>query len=914
MAGSMSRRDFLKSTAALMAALSLSSWARGTQTAHARGRTLDLPQPSLQEAPSALASGALMADIAAGWDGTLWSVDTDGVPHLFDPLEQSWHTFGAGFDAVAWLDGTTYAFQGESVLVNGVLESSAGLWSALPASFLLQVDGAAAFAGELYLFQGGRYVAVAGGNAPVALTSVAGWPMTAAWADGVVDAVGVAEVATTGVAAPAILLFRSGEYVALDPTAKTVSAPQPITALVTDPALLAVVNAGFGSLRVAAGTGGADVIVVQDARIWTLPAGGALGSTYANALAPTRLPRLARAPEGRLGALWGVTADAQVYTHDGTQWSSVVTPAELSGSTVSLSVGADGTVVVVQTGVGPGARIYQYDAASAAWALLDTLAFYWSSTVEQVAVGSAEQIWLRNADQTVWKVMPGEEYPMANLGAGATHVSANADGTLWHVDGQSANVYRYISEAQSPSQAIGSGGSPATRVTSIGFGDAHLLTNANQTVTLYDYSSPYVFKTSTLFPGGTPPNPLLTRLASGAGMLFMVLSGDAPAAVAVDSKNGVQLWSVALHAQTLIFDAGRHLVYVPADDGTLYALDATTGAAVWTFAYSGVVSGQPALVGGNLYLATDTNLYALNLDTARAQAATNTPVTPLWSSPITPFGDPDNIRTAAFVTSNHIYLLQINALLGKAGAVKLTALEVQNGSLLWATTISVMIKGSDQPLGLSLYNAMSSLGQAVFEAGAQPEPAILLMAYNAIVAIRLADQGQTTNYVEPGSNNGYIRFAQLQDVVYAGDFVGNLYAYDLALNPVPNSPIPAGNGMMLCGPTAMIDADGNMLIVGGFSNDQSLIAYSPATGNVTQLATNHATPADIVIDNHGIALVATNSDWDADNGQLFGIRLDNALQADLAFVIESELMQDFDGASTQPTLQATARYQTHVTV
>lgn len=64
-----------------------------------------------------------------GWDGTLWSVDTDGVPHLFDPLTQSWHTFGAGFDAVAWLDGTTYAFQGESVLVNGVLESSAGLWS-----------------------------------------------------------------------------------------------------------------------------------------------------------------------------------------------------------------------------------------------------------------------------------------------------------------------------------------------------------------------------------------------------------------------------------------------------------------------------------------------------------------------------------------------------------------------------------------------------------------------------------------------------------------------------------------------------------------------------------------------------------------------------------------------------------------
>ncbi|MEZ4716785.1 MAG: twin-arginine translocation signal domain-containing protein [Caldilineaceae bacterium] len=143
MSKSMSRRDFLKSTAALMAALSLSSWARGAKPTHAANRTLDLPQPSLQETPSALATGALMADIAAGWDGTLWSVDTDGVPHLFDPLTQTWHTFGAGFDAVAWVDGTPYALQGESVLVNGVLESSAGFWPTLPPSFCCRLTAAA---------------------------------------------------------------------------------------------------------------------------------------------------------------------------------------------------------------------------------------------------------------------------------------------------------------------------------------------------------------------------------------------------------------------------------------------------------------------------------------------------------------------------------------------------------------------------------------------------------------------------------------------------------------------------------------------------------------------------------------------------------------------------------------------------
>ncbi|MEZ4559667.1 MAG: hypothetical protein R2854_25050 [Caldilineaceae bacterium] len=220
--------------------------------------------------------------------------------------------------------------------------------------------------------------------------------------------------------------------------------------------------------------------------------------------------------------------------------------------------------------------------------------------------------------------------------------------------------------------------------------------------------------------------------------------------------------------------------------------------------------------------------------------------------------------------------------------------------------MSVMTKGSDQPLDLSLYNAMISMGQAVFEAGAQPEPAILLMAYNAIVAICVADQGQTTNYVAMSGNlNGFNRFAQVQDVIYAGDAEGNLYAYDTSLAPLPNTPVPVGSGNMTCGPAAMIDADGNALIVFGLVGSQSLFAYSPDAGNVTQLATNHATPADIVINNHGIALVATNSDWDTDNGQLFGIRLDNALQADLAFVIESELMQDFD-APTNADLTATA--------
>lgn len=88
MLGNLSRRDFWKGTAALVAALSLSSWFPLARGARGRSKLLTAGANSFEPMPSQLATGQPIADIAAGWDGTQWAVDALDIPHLFDPLDQ----------------------------------------------------------------------------------------------------------------------------------------------------------------------------------------------------------------------------------------------------------------------------------------------------------------------------------------------------------------------------------------------------------------------------------------------------------------------------------------------------------------------------------------------------------------------------------------------------------------------------------------------------------------------------------------------------------------------------------------------------------------------------------------------------------------------------------------------------------
>ncbi len=154
-----------------------------------------VPQPTFNPISSATTFGPL-TDISMGWDGTLWGIDGQGAPHVYDEINKVWAPHGDSIDAAAMSgDATTiYVFQGPNVVpVNaatmtaGAPTTIAALWPALPDSFKLGVNGAMTSRDGygLILFNGGRYVATDGTIPPGRLADLPGWPTTGVWVNSV---------------------------------------------------------------------------------------------------------------------------------------------------------------------------------------------------------------------------------------------------------------------------------------------------------------------------------------------------------------------------------------------------------------------------------------------------------------------------------------------------------------------------------------------------------------------------------------------------------------------------------------------------------------------------------------------------------------------------------------------------------
>jgi PGF-CTERM protein len=66
------------------------------------------------------------------------------------------------------------------------------------------------------------------------------------------------------------------------------------------------------------------------------------------------------------------------------------------------------------------------------------------------------------------------------------------------------------------------------------------------------------------------------------------------------------------------------VVYVGSDDNNLYALNATTGAKLWSYTTGGYVDSSPAVVKGVVYVGSDDgNVYAIG--SAAAATSQGTP-------------------------------------------------------------------------------------------------------------------------------------------------------------------------------------------------------------------------------------------------------------------------------------------------
>ncbi len=78
----------------------------------------------------------------------------------------------------------------------------------------------------------------------------------------------------------------------------------------------------------------------------------------------------------------------------------------------------------------------------------------------------------------------------------------------------------------------------------------------------------------------------------------------------------------------------RGTVYVGSDDGRLYAVDAATGTAVWTFADPGRIRSSPTVVEGTVYVGSrDSTLYAVDAETGNEEWRFDAPSGAVFSSP-----------------------------------------------------------------------------------------------------------------------------------------------------------------------------------------------------------------------------------------------------------------------------------------
>lgn len=102
---------------------------------------------------------------------------------------------------------------------------------------------------------------------------------------------------------------------------------------------------------------------------------------------------------------------------------------------------------------------------------------------------------------------------------------------------------------------------------------------------------------------------------------------------AVNAQTGATIWShvvttnVGVSSQSAIAVANG-LVYEGWDDGYLYALNAQTGAQQWAYHFGGDIYTSPSVANGIVYLAAGVSLYALNAATGTALWTAQVAATP----------------------------------------------------------------------------------------------------------------------------------------------------------------------------------------------------------------------------------------------------------------------------------------------
>ena len=918
---------------------------------------LSMPQPTFNAIASTTAFGP-PTDLSSGWDGTLWAIDASGSPHLHDPIQDAWLQHGDGIDAAANVNGLLHFFRGNQVLQldtannAATLSTIAEIFPKVPDSFKLGVTGAAYVNDVLVLFNGGRYVRADGSAPPKKLTDLPNWPKTnPIWQDGLI----------TGVFSDggSVILLNGAQnliYVnfALTPSYDGGGHIKDIMGWgQTLPADW--VNTGFdagfiypvgqqGYYAIHKGTAVAQYPQGTNSPITPkyVPAG------FGNWPAEWN-PVLNHAPSGRMGQLWCATRDLKLVQHNGESWTV------MPGGGNTASVGQDGTVMVTsQTG------LYLWNGTG-----YDSLGSPNNGPLSQVTVGDANHVWVRDANNVVHRYdLTTKTFKPMTLGAGvppATHMTANADGTLWHCNNANPNAFRLISEGAAASNTIPLKGAGLVagvqKVASTGFGTAHCLArHSDNTINVYRYDSPYVFKTAN---NSIVWNSSLSPFAEGLGNLYFVefiSEGIGPSGpetlnvqfVAMDMHTGAIVASYTPPGNTsqytgMVFDPVNELVYVASapfydryngsspgngTPGILYALDARTMAVRWTTSdflngadtFRGV-DATPALRNGLLCFGDRAaRVFCIDTSAALAAIAQKQRVPYKWIFPIDTNGPIHRVSTP-LITDNQVVAMMWDLEYDPADKLALyttVSIDIRDGS---GNNFGLSYPGGTVPMGLvDEFSVLQPplIKPLLFPGQSKPTSAMIVRAVSSIVAWNLeSDEFSQLQFKLPGGtiasgvtyDDGSRLGAGLNGPdqtpsprLWFGDNQGNLWALDQQLKAVDHTPhLIRQNTSIYTTPTLYKDPQGGLTVLYGLYDASntlppSIYGYDPTNGNHASIPTGVTSISMLspTVNNGVVYAGGTGISNGQEPVQVFGIRVDGLPQALRDFIIESQLMQDPD--------------------
>jgi hypothetical protein len=935
---------------------------RSTRTGQDGVSPMDSMAPTFEPIASSTTFGPL-TDISMGWDGTVWGIDGQGAPHVYDAINDVWAQHGSGIDAAAVSyqpDCAAYIFMGSQVItVTPAMQANpprpiGDLWPKLPDSFKLGVAGAAGLlggSGGVMLFNAGRYVTTDNSVRPGMLAKLPGWPQTPNWADGLIDAVYSGGVTSQG--KPVCILVRKGEAVNLDLLQMRVDyGPVPLDQLVN------IQNMGLPASWASFDAG---ILAGSSPTTWmfkgtaaALPSDGSGPATLkylgnlVSAWPATWHPVLRHAPNGRDGNLWSVLPSAQgsyIVHHDGTAWNVRAEQADHVG------VGQDNAVMLASaqklwTFNGTG-----FDPVSQAQNLI------------QVSLGNANLVFARDTNNNVYSFDPASGALTQDSDVSAViHIATTNDGSLWHAKSNDADMHREIVASGAAPEAISVNQGVVTsveKVAATGFGAAHCLAQDNKgNPQVYRYNSPYVFKTAMPYDTGSW-SLCPTFIEQGAGQLFFVdsvLLDDNPfqgqsRIVTIDAHTGVEVAATAWMPTPLgygqpVFDPALDLVYVgtsPLADGVdptpgqLLALDAHTLAVKWSFTASAGIDGMPALNrtrlcvsdrSGKLYM-FDTAAAASNPSAVSPKwvvaATTNTAATHRIATPVF-VGNVEDLIYSAVWDCNHDDTTGNWTFQGTW-----VSYLVPDGSPNDRYALHT-VTGSYEPNALLTTPAHGKLNIATASAP-QSSQAIFYNCCDAVIGVGAGPTPRTFQLPAGDWVSTGLTYDAKANAIWFGSYNGTLYSLDTNLAVANHTPFtPAQQNDIFTTPVIYNDTQGGATVLFGTDEQQDLLGFDPANGNVAAVPTGVTRIYTLsrTVTNGVIYVGGSNGRRVTTPGQypqVFGIRVDQLPQAERAFIIESQLLQDPDPSATgtgnipangplpaNPIPPSVARYQTHLTV